>query len=860
MSYALVEEAFENHQNKWPEAVFNEDSWFKYLQPLADDGDASYLSMLQGSKAEQRKWWLYNRFRYIDSKYNAGDALTDVITLRGYAKSDVVVTPYADVYATVKYGSYLVQARAERNQSYTLYCPLDEVNDTEIYIYSASQLASVGDLSGFKVGYANFSMATKLQELKIGDSSINYSNGNLTELYLGNNTLLRSIDVRNCTNLAMPVDISGCSNIEHVYFNGTAITGLSLPNGGILKTLQLPDTITNLTIRNQPSLTTFTIPTGSNITTLRLENVGNAVDSKSILSNLAANSRVRLIGFSWTFENYAAAAAMYDKLDTMRGLSENGGNMDNAQMMGTIHIPTLTGAQMASLNERYPDITVTFENLTSNLYYYNGTGDTLLYTETIVNGADGTYAGTPSKSQDAQYSYTFIGWATKANQWTANANAMLHVTADRNIYAAYSRTVRTYTVLWKNGNTTLETDTDVPYGTTPTYDGATPVSSEEDYEFSGWSPSVGPITGDTTYLAAYIDVSSDLVKYLKGTLTSYNSDTATTVGQYAFYNRTNLTNVRTSATTIGNNAFYNCSNLATVDFTTTDSITIVVGSLSNTYSILNYTIRSNSPNTYAINALSTPFIYGLGIVYVPDDLVSSYKEFSANDSFARFNKIHSIDEYPVTDFSTISDSWNDIIDSIENDTYLTKYSVGDTKKISVGNVELYMQLIAMNLDELSNGTGTAKTTWLCFNVEFTHRMSSNAGVYHWEQSEMRSWLISDILPAIPSEIRQAIKEVKKTYYNSSSSTTSTSNDKIWIPSMYEIHTSPNYVRANNGVRYTWFINNGFRMKYKGNTRINWHTRSYVTEGRVMGINMDGAPISSNNYATTEYGVVFGFCI
>ena len=25
--------------------------------------------MLQGSKAEQRKWWLYNRFRYIDSKY-----------------------------------------------------------------------------------------------------------------------------------------------------------------------------------------------------------------------------------------------------------------------------------------------------------------------------------------------------------------------------------------------------------------------------------------------------------------------------------------------------------------------------------------------------------------------------------------------------------------------------------------------------------------------------------------------------------------------------------------------------------------------------------------------------------------------
>ena len=152
LSYDKVERMFEEHQAKWPEAVFNEDAWFKYLAPLVEKGNASYLSMLQGSKAEQRKWWLYNRFRYIDSKYNAGDALTDVITVRGYAKSNITVTPYADVYASIKYGSYLVQTRAARNRAYTLICPLDNVNDTEIYIYSASQLADVGDLSGLKVG------------------------------------------------------------------------------------------------------------------------------------------------------------------------------------------------------------------------------------------------------------------------------------------------------------------------------------------------------------------------------------------------------------------------------------------------------------------------------------------------------------------------------------------------------------------------------------------------------------------------------------------------------------------------------------------------------------------------------------
>lgn len=153
LSFAVTEQRFEEHQAKWPEAVFNEDAYFKYLQPLVEQNTASYLSMLQGSKAEQRKWWLYNRFRYLDSKYNAGDALTDVVTLRGYAKDDITVTPYADIYASIKYGSYLVQQRANRNVAYTLACPLSNVNDTEIYIYSASQLQSIGDLSGLMVGY-----------------------------------------------------------------------------------------------------------------------------------------------------------------------------------------------------------------------------------------------------------------------------------------------------------------------------------------------------------------------------------------------------------------------------------------------------------------------------------------------------------------------------------------------------------------------------------------------------------------------------------------------------------------------------------------------------------------------------------
>lgn len=503
LSYDDTEARFEAHQSKWPEAVFNEDSYFKYLEPLFTDGSGAYLTMLQGSKAEQRKWWLYNRFRYMDSKYNAGDALSDVITLRGYAKSDITVTPYADIYASVKYGSYLVQARALRGGSYTLACPLDNVNDTEIYVYSASQIKDIGDLSGLKVGYAEFSMATKLQSLKLGDSADTYSNPNLTELYLGSNVLMKTLDVRNCPNLTQAVDLSGCTGLESVYFDGTAITGCALPNGGILKVLHLPETVTNLTIRNQPGITDFQLPGYGSITTLRLENAGGAVPSRDILAAIPANSRVRLTGFDWSFDDAADILALCDTLDTMRGLDEQGNNVDTAQMSGTVRVDSITGAQLAEVNSRYPGITVAYQHITSRLRFYNDTGTTLLRTVSVADGGDGVYGGsTPTKTSTAQYRYTFAGWS-RTPGGSADSTALNAVAADRNVYAVFKATVRTYTVTWVNGSTTLETDLDVPYGTTPTYDGSTPVDETNGWEFKGWSPEVGPVTGNTTYTAAF---------------------------------------------------------------------------------------------------------------------------------------------------------------------------------------------------------------------------------------------------------------------------------------------------------------------------------------------------------------------
>lgn len=365
ISYDAVIGRFEDHQSKWPEAIFNEDMHTKCLEPLINEGDGLYLPMLQGKKEQWMKWWLYNRFRYLDSKYITGTSMENRITIRAHQKANVFLKSYVNMYGHVYFNAAMVEHRMNRGEEYEFEWPASGAEDPVIGINDADLLTSLGDLSPLMVELIDVSGAPHITELKVGDGAEDYTNYSLNSITLGNNILLRTLDLRNCVNLTQNVNASGCTNIEEIYCEGTSVTGVSVPNGGILKKLHLPATVSNLTVCNQPQLAEFQMPDYSNITTLRIENAG-CIDPMAILPHMAENSRVRVTGINLNPETDAELSAFLAKLDSMRGLDENGNNVDTAQVSGSIHTAKVSYATYLAIErakETYPSLVITYDEV-----------------------------------------------------------------------------------------------------------------------------------------------------------------------------------------------------------------------------------------------------------------------------------------------------------------------------------------------------------------------------------------------------------------------------------------------------------------------------------------------------------------
>jgi len=131
---------------------------------------------------------------------------------------------------------------------------------------------------------------------------------------------------------------------------------------------------------------------------------------------------------------------------------------------------------------------------------FNNWNDTLLEQQDLKHGDVVTYTGvTPTKTGDAQYTYTFAGW---------NPTIVSPAVGSATYKATFNATVNKYTITFKNYNGSVLESKEWEYGQTPSYAGTPtkPATAQYTYTFKGWSPSITTVTGTAEYVAQYDSV------------------------------------------------------------------------------------------------------------------------------------------------------------------------------------------------------------------------------------------------------------------------------------------------------------------------------------------------------------------
>lgn len=478
-----------------PERLWIMDMRRKYFRPYEDNGTTSYLSMMYGDKKHQRRQFQKYQEKYMSSKYVGATCTSDVITIRGYTPQEwsgikpdgtFHIVPYADTYVVNRFGSNQTSVRAKRGQAYTVKSPIPAMNDTEIYIYNASIIQSIGDIAPFYPGYTDFNQGLKLTDLTIGSGVSGYKNMNMEDFGIGKNILLERLNLQNLPNLKKTIALTECTNLTEFLADGSGITGVILPTGGKIETAHLP-AISSLTAKKLLNLTDLTINSYDNITTISIDDCPT-IPAKDIIEKSLNLNRLRLTGIQWNLEN----DDLLKRLVKLSGIDESGYNTPTSVLTGSIHVPIMRQQELADYKEAWKDLDITYDSLitqyTVSFLNYDGS---LLDKQYVDKGSKpvdpikrlDSPIPTPTKPSTVSTDFTFKGWDSEFTPVFSNLE----------IRATYSESLREYTVKYMSRGSVLQTQT-AEYGTSVYYTGDIPTYTGEEgaykyYLFTGWDKS-----------------------------------------------------------------------------------------------------------------------------------------------------------------------------------------------------------------------------------------------------------------------------------------------------------------------------------------------------------------------------------
>lgn len=346
-------------------SLFNANAVYRYVEPLAWHSNTK-PEAAQGSREQLIKYWSSNRQTFLDSRYEGNGWTTDTIVMRLNNTQTVTFSliPDTNMFLGANFNSGQatvpsVKSATKVEAGQTWICSYGPSTNLNTYIYGASHLLEVGDLSLCNSTEYSISTATNLRKLKIGDevhppvvtTRLNLSSGvpysNLKEIDLTNtnfvNTNLSFVMALNNANL-MPA-------LETLKLKGSNIEYLTLAPYTPITYLSLPDTIRTINLTNEIVLDNLLIYGHNALESLSITNCP-LLDQLSILNTLCGDMiNINVDNIAGTDETRVTIAFMDWLMDC------------NASVQGTIYVESIANEDLDVYRAKWPNLHIEWHQI-----------------------------------------------------------------------------------------------------------------------------------------------------------------------------------------------------------------------------------------------------------------------------------------------------------------------------------------------------------------------------------------------------------------------------------------------------------------------------------------------------------------
>lgn len=553
--------------------------WDNRVNPaqIKKAADPQFLTeMMNGKKKYQRRQFERNQDVYMSSKFFGNTVFQDMMTLRGGGdmdankfvvkpNGDITITPYLNMYVNtgVENNKFNHHVRINAGDSVTLKYPTSALEFN--YIWGASYLQSLGDLSAMYLRVAKLGQGQRMKRLILGNPTEGYNNPNLENVEItSNNKLLEELDVRNMSKLGGNIPITYIPSLRKLYAQGTNYQTVQFANNGLIEEAYLPASINKIVANNLHYLHTLEIADYKNLQSLVIDSCP-LIDEYAIVSAATNLKILRLTDIEWHLET----TDLLNRLAKCTGIGEDGFTVvDQSVLTGYVYVDAIRQTERDLYASIWPKLEIhygriiqqwnlNFYNEGANillddpLYSYKVDTNTVLYPEIHDPVQNGMLTTLPSKpdSADGQYTYVFKDWDPSMEPTinTSGNEEYITVTRDMNFFASYEAQTRKYKVTWYGYNRTILQQSEVAYGDDGLYTGDIPTRTNQTdayFLFGGWDSSSANITQDKDIEAIWLEAnpgapsttdSTQLSPVEVYSLAQYTKDTSYNYSQFEKY-------------------------------------------------------------------------------------------------------------------------------------------------------------------------------------------------------------------------------------------------------------------------------------------------------------------------------------